>query len=88
MGIQQTKYLLKHMLDIIKVYRQILKGREKGTHLNLKACDHRHTMNQDLYSGRMSSLLACPSHVAPLVLHPGIQQLPAGKTDVSPEKSE
>jgi hypothetical protein len=31
MGIQKTKYLLKHVLNTIKVYRQILKGREKHT---------------------------------------------------------
>lgn len=33
-------------------------------------------------------IILCPSHLSPLVLHPGIQQLTAGKTDASPEKSE
>lgn len=31
MGIQQTKYLLKHVLNTIKVYRQTLKGSERPT---------------------------------------------------------
>lgn len=29
MGVQQTKYLLKHRLNTMKVYRQTLKGRER-----------------------------------------------------------
>lgn len=44
MGIQQTKYLLKHVLNTTKVCRQTLKGRAKHA-LESEGLARGHTMD-------------------------------------------